>query len=485
MAPLPSWTFRGLSLTAALSLLSACHSASHESSPGAHHPYPPPGDFGVVGTGGTATGVDRGPSGDGQANTPLHCQQERIAWKDWNQGAAAGVPSPNAAFAAIDHEVKTPLFWLAQDRQGDQAQRTHLTINLSIDPQSNQRTPTFVKQTPSRPETLPGDCPSYWELPVLLNLSTADLILQEQRVAGTLQIGSGGVSQLFASLDPRVVGPLGVAGQSSFTGANPTGSTEPDSTLPGPRQDGFASLELSAWLAKGILWAKIQGESPSGGRVDLADGHADDPRCEDGRRLKVGLDHPLGKLSAQRVISALSSFPEFSLQWEGQNAQSMRLAAIAPPREVCIEVLQATGPRAALDLPLRMTFVDDEQQRSLTITPNVRAALEFRGQRAMDLELRYNAFSRGSEGPKDFLNRHGMSWEGSDIPESGIFEFAMRLRNEDPKSLKGSVALVHFAQNPNCAQNGSDSTGNSQCDSLHGSTLRTGTFSGMQNANSN
>lgn len=470
--------------------------------PAGMHPYPPPGDFGEVGTGGGSTAP-----GSSSPEKASNCVEQRNRWSDWEQSFAPGIASPQAIFAAVDHEVKTPLYWakgpvdegrLSWNVAG---QSTHLTVQLSIDPGDRDRNPVFVASRPRHMEpkgtspsksqldkTLaPGlpaqsyDCPSYWELPVSIRVSTQDLALRETRLPGILQVGSGGVSRLIATIPAQEL-----SGDLQWMGGGQAGVEQgsgPSSTAGSSNQGPASSvqnIELNAWMAKGIMWAQLTGQLSSNERFSLADGNQDDPRCEDGHRLKVGIDHPLGKLSAQQVIKGLNSYRDYLLHWEGQEPQALRLAAISPPKEVCIDVNAQQGPSAALDMRLRMTFVDDKQQRALTLAPHVRAALDLSAKEQINLNLRYHAFSRSGESLPDFLTRHGLTLGPATAPDSGIFELSMQISNQDHKTLSGSMSLVHFSQAKDCPDATQGNQKDKSCEALHGTSLRTGTLIGSQ-----
>lgn len=471
----------------ATSFMVACQSGGYDAGPSAGHPYPPPGDFGVVETGGTTTQTsDKGPQ-KGQPSSP--CTQKKTPWPDWNAADKTLGLSPRSAFLSIDHEIKTGLHWskapadlngLAWNVANTQ---THLTVQLRIDPQANARIPVFVTQTPNAPDQPAGACPDYWELPASINLSTGDLALREQKIPATLSVGTGGVAMLSATMDAK-----SLAGKLQWTtplaaalrGEQSTESTTSSESTTTSTQSSVNTVEMRAWLAKGIMWANLRGALSSGRTFELADGNADDPRCEDGQRLRVSLHHPFGKLSAHRVLESLRRFSQFVLHWQGQEPKPLRLAAIAPPKEVCIDVLASTGPSATLQMPLRMTFVDDEQQRSLTMTPKVRASLNLSKQSAITMDLRYSAFSRSQESLQNFLTRHAIALPLSQAPTSGIFELAMQMQGTSDQTLTGSLALKHFSQSQDCNSSTGDQSGDSQCDALHGQLLRRGSLNGTK-----
>lgn len=483
-------------------LAPGCGNGGYDQGPASSHPYPPPGDFGEVST----SGGSSAPDSDVPDKDP-RCSEQRNTWTDWEQSFAPGISSPLAAFASVDHEIKTPLHWSPGPANGGQlswnvaGQHTHLTVQLSVDPQETGRSPVFVASRPfdlspfrqiegkvkPTPQGHTPDCPSHWELPVSLRVSTQDLALKETRIPGILQVGSGGVSRLIATIPAQ-----GLAGAFEWigVGAKPwpkqdssaTSNSSTAATASGAPSLGakVQSIALNAWLAKGIMWAQLTGHLSSEQRFELADGNADDPRCEDGRRLKVSVDHPLGKLSAQQVIKALQTYSDYLLQWDGQEPQPLRLAAISPPREVCIDIDAQQGPSAALNMTVRMTFVDDKQQRALTLEPHVRANLGLSNQEQLNLSLQYRAFNRGGESLPDFLTRHGVTPASANAPQSGIFELSLQMSNLDHKTLSGSVALMHFAQAQDCPNTSSGHQKDPKCEALHGTTLRGGTLVGTQ-----
>lgn len=494
-------------------IVSGCGGGGYDEGPASMHPYPPPGDFGEAGSGGGSTGPEKG-----NAKNPK-CVEQRNTWSDWQQSFAPGIASPRSVFASVDHEIKTPLHWAQAPVDNGRlswnvaGKSTHLTVQLSINPETENRYPVFVasrpaqlsakgigptKPTPDRLEQIKApssqsfasDCPSYWELPVSIRVSTQDLALRETRIPGILQVGSGGVSRLIATLSAQeLAGNLEWINQGQPSPGQDTGTkTSSDTTSGpkfGPRSHPWAGgsvqrIELNAWMAKGIMWAQMRGYMASDQSFALADGNKDDPRCEDGHRLKVGLDHPLGKMSAQQVIKGLQSYKDYTLQWEGQEATALRLAAISPPKEVCIDVDAQQGPSAALDMRLRMTFVDDKKQRALILAPQVRAALDLNAQDQINLDLRYHAFSRSGESLPDFLTRHGVALGPGNAPSSGIFELSVQISNQDHKSLSGSMALVHFSQAQDCLDAAPDHQKKQSCDALHGTTLRKGTLLGSK-----
>lgn len=486
--------------TTALGFLLAapgCGGGGYDQGPASSHPYPPPGDFGNGGSGGSSSSP-----GSKTPEKNADCVEQRNTWPDWEQSFAPGIASPLAVFASVDHEVKTPLYWAKGPADQGRlswnvaGQSTHLTVQLSIDPDEPGRSPVFVASRPAsfpigagqldetvhpNPQGHPRDCPSYWELPVSIQVATQDLALRETRVPGILQVGAGGVSRLIATLPAQ-----GMAGELEWIvrGALPGTS---DSTTTGTwtgyqaASPAVQSITLNAWMAKGIMWAQLQGQLGAPDQsFELADGNRDDPRCEDGRRLKVSVDHPLGKLSARQVIKALETYQDYLLTWEGQEPQPLRLAAISPPKEVCIDVDAQHGPSAALDMVVRMTLVDEQKQRALTLAPRVKAALGLSAQADLALDLRYHAFSRTGESLPDFLTRHGLVFRPVDAPDSGIFELSMRISNADHKTMGGSVALQHFSQDQDCPDAATEHQNDSDCGALHGTTLRTGTLVGTQ-----
>lgn len=481
-APLAPLYALGLSLAAG-----GCGNGGYDQGPASHHPYPPPGDFGVVGTGGATPA----PESDTPDKSPK-CVQQRNTWADWEQSFAPDIASPLAVFASVDHEIKTPLFWAKGPADQGRlswnvaGQPTHLTVQLSIDPEEVERSPVFVASRPAsqprrrlveptldesvrpNPQGHTSDCPSYWELPVSIRVSTQDLALRETRIPGILQVGAGGVSRLIATLPAQ-----GLAGDLQWIQGGQ-----------GEYEVGVQRITLKAWMAKGIMWAQLLGNLGADQQFELADGNADDPRCEDGRRLKVSPHHPLGKLSAQQVIKGLETYKDFVLHWSDQKPLSLRLAAISLPKEVCIDVDAQQGPSAALDMTLRMTFVDDKQQRALILEPHVRANLGLGAQDQIGLDLRYRAFNRNGESLPDFLTRHGVALPSASAPQSGIFELSMHIGNQDHKTLSGSMALIHFSQPQDCPEAAADHQKDPSCDALHGTTLRTGTLVGTQDNSS-
>lgn len=467
-------------LSAALCLAGCGASGGGDHSPGGGQAYPPPGDFGVVATGeSTSTASSDGQTGSQDATV---CLQERTPWPDWDRPQARGLASPRAAFSKLDHEIQSPIRWLGADGSAASGNadrpggRSHIVLRMAIDPHDSRRMPVYVEQV-QRDTSLPsGACPSYWELPIQLSLSSGDRSLAARDQAAILQVGAGGVSKLHAQI-PREQ----ISGTMPWLPGDSTASDSSSSASTSVPQ----SVIVDAWLARGVLWAQLSAQHASGQRSLLGDATADDPRCKDGKRLRLGADHPLGKLSAQRVVQLLQSYPEYLLQWDGQPSQKLRLAAVSPPEEVCVDISAQSGPSAAIDMPLRMTFVDDEKRRQLVLRPHLRAALDLRGQGAIALDLRYNAFSRPAESLQDFLVRHALMLEVEKSAHSDIFELSLRLQNAEANSMSGTIALLRYQQDEGCSPTDQGSTSTSQCDSLLGNILRSGTMTGSPAASKN
>lgn len=459
-----SWPLLSAALT-----LAGCGASGGDHSPGGGQAYPPPGDFGIVATAGSSTDTapSDGPSGDQKSTA---CLQERTPWPNWDNAQTKGLPSPRAAFSKLDHEVQSPIRWLGLgDSTTGNESNSHIVLRMTIDPHDSSRIPVYVAQS-QRDDSLPsGACPSYWELPIQLSLSSGDGAIAARDQPATLQVGAGGVSKLHAQI-PRDQ----LSGSMQWLGGDSTATDNSAPTGPAAPQ----SVIVDAWLARGVLWAQLSAHHESGQRSLLGDATADDPRCKDGKRLRLGADHPLGKLSAQRVVQLLQSYPDYLLQWDGQPSQELRLAAVSPPQEVCVDISAQTGPSAAIDMPLRMTFVDDEKRRQLVMHPHIRAALDLRGPGAIALDLRYNAFSRPAESLQDFLVRHALTLNVENTAHSDIFELSLRLQNTDSNSLSGSIALLRYQQQGGCTPSDHSSTDSSQCDSLLGNILRSGTMTG-------